>query len=490
MASRGNRLDAVAHMKFCHSRIARILGTATLVHLAACGGDAAKPTGPALDLTTITDINPEPNIVEVNLVAAVGETQYIAGKATQIWGYQDGSKPGAGPIVPGPTIEARKGDTVIVHFRNELPEGTTIHWHGIRVPNGADGTHATQHEIHAGATFDYEFTVMDPGTFWFHPHVRSDVQIERGLYGMLLVRGGTEVPASADRAFILDDVKLDDSGQIAPFVDSDLMIGRQGDLILANGRAGGRIRVKNGARERWRFANAANARYFSLRLKGHKFTVVGWDGGILPEPYQVETVLIAPGERYEVLVDLKGEESESLPLETLYYFRAHGMPYVDPAPIFWLDFEGRAEAPAPLPTTWGPAPDIEINSSTVVQNLVFKDEEAHSETERPRFLINDLEHPNVPDIHGTSDDIEIWNIKNEGEMDHPFHLHGMFFKVLDVNGEPPDHQGWKDTVNLKHPATMRIAIRYGGVGRWMYHCHILEHAENGMMAELVLSPKK
>jgi FtsP/CotA-like multicopper oxidase with cupredoxin domain len=476
-------------MEFFRSRSRAVIGVALLMLGVACGDSDERPTGPALDLTTITDINPAPEVVEVNLVAAVGQIEYVGGKATEIWGYKDGSKADAVPIAPGPTIEARTGDTVIVHFRNELPEGTTIHWHGIRVPNGADGTHATQHEIHVGETFDYQFTVMDAGTFWFHPHVRSHIQIERGLYGMLLVRGEPEIPASADRAFLLDDVKLDANSQIAEFVDSDWMIGRQGDVILANGRSGGRIRVKNGARERWRFANAANARYFSLRLKGHKFTVVGWDGGIIPQPYQVETILIAPGERYEVLVDLKGSENESIALETIYYFRAHGMPYVDPATVFWLDFEGQAAAPAPLPQTWGVTPELDVTASTRVHRLVFKDEEAPSETELPRFFINGMEFPNVPVIQGASDDIEIWSIKNEGEMDHPFHLHGMFFKVLDVDGSPPDHQGWKDTLNLKHPAAYRIAIRYGSAGRWMYHCHILEHAENGMMAELVLSPK-
>jgi FtsP/CotA-like multicopper oxidase with cupredoxin domain len=476
-------------MGFRRPRIAAVVSTASLFLGVSCADDNERPTGPPLDLTTITDINPAADVVEVNLVAAVGQTQYVGGKVTQIWGYKDGSKADAVPIVPGPTIEARRGDTVIVHFRNELPESTTIHWHGIRVPNGSDGTHATQHEIPVGETFDYQFTVMDAGTFWFHPHVRSHIQIERGLYGMLLARGGPDVRVSADRAFVLDDVKLDASGEIAEFVDSDLMIGRQGDVILANGRSGGRIRVKNGARERWRFANAANARYFSLRLKGHKFTVVGWDGGILPEPYQVETVLIAPGERYEVLVDLKGGEGESIALETIYYFRAHGMPYVDPAPVFWLDFEGQDAPPEPLPGTWGPTPDIEVSPTTRVQNLVFKDEEPQTENERPRFFINGMEFPSVPAIQGTSDDIEIWSIKNDGEMDHPFHLHGMFFKVLDVDGSRPDHEGWKDTVNIKHPATMRVAIRYGTAGRWMYHCHILEHAENGMMAELVLSPK-
>ena len=145
--------------------------------------------------------------------------------------------------------------------------------------------------FHRAETFDYTFVAVDAGTFWYHPHMRADVQIERGLAGALIVRGGVNVPVAADRMFVLDDVKLEASGELSQTTDAnDLMLGRQGNVVLANGRSGGQIEVKNGARERWRFVNAANGRYFNLRLPGRSFTVIGWDGGLLAEPYSVESI--------------------------------------------------------------------------------------------------------------------------------------------------------------------------------------------------------
>src|SRR5688572_7243223 len=165
-----------------------------LLAACACGGNATPAAPPELASIPITDVNPASDVVEVNLLARPGETRFLAGKPAQIWGYADGAVAEPRALVPGPLIEARQGDTVIVHFTNMLPEATTIHWHGIRVPNGSDGTHATQHLIQPGETFDYQFVAVDAGTFWYHPHHHSDVQIERGLAGALVVSGGVDVP--------------------------------------------------------------------------------------------------------------------------------------------------------------------------------------------------------------------------------------------------------------------------------------------------------
>jgi FtsP/CotA-like multicopper oxidase with cupredoxin domain len=385
-------------------------------------------------------------------------------------------------------IEARQGDTVIVRFTNLLPEGTTLHWHGIRVPNGSDGTHGTQHEVPPGGTYEYSFVAADAGTFWYHPHVRSDVQIERGLAGALVVRGGVDVPVDADRVFVLDDVKLDAAGALSETSDAlDLMLGRQGNLVLANGRSGGEITVKNGGRERWRLINAANGRYFNLRLPGRAFTVIGWDGGLLERPYSAETVLIAPGERYEVLVELAGTSGEVIPLETIYYFRAHGLPFTNPEPVFAVRIGDAAEPAGPLPSSWAQFTDVPIETDTFVRWFLLEETEPVSEGEEPRFFINGASFPEVPPISARSGDVEIWEFENHAEMDHPMHLHGMFFQPLEVEGAAPVARGWKDTINVKAHERVRVALRFGGRGRWMYHCHILEHVERGMMGELVLS---
>jgi FtsP/CotA-like multicopper oxidase with cupredoxin domain len=471
--------------------VGRFVGPWLAIVAISCGNAGASTQGHdpvPLDLVPITDINPAHDVVEIDLIAAPGRTRFGSHGTTNIWGYADGTREPAEPVVPGPLIEANQGDTVIVHFENRLSEGTTIHWHGVRVPNAMDGAHVTQHEIPPGGTFDYTFVAVDAGTFWYHPHVRSDMQIERGLAGVLIVHGGVDVPVDADRTFVLDDVKLSDDGELSETTDaSDLMLGRQGNVVLANGRSGGQVEVRNGARERWRFVNAANGRYFNVRLPERSFTVIGWDGGLVAEPYSAESVLIAPGERYEVLVELTGAPGETIPVETLYYFRAHGLPYADPEPVFSVKISGEAPPAEPLPAAWGNAEPVPTDANTPVRAIELSEREPVEAGESPAFFINGRAFPEVPIIAATSGAIEIWEFHNMSEMDHPMHLHGMFFQVLESEGEPPLAKGWKDTVNVKSHADVRVAVRFGEAGRWMYHCHILEHAERGMMAELSLS---
>ncbi len=451
-------------------------------------GGPDEPASDPLALTTLVDVNPAPDIVEVSLVAGPATAEYLAGKSADTWAYRDGSIEGSRGSTPGPLLDVKQGDHVIVHFKNELPEATTIHWHGLRVPNASDGTHATQHPIEPGATFDYEFDATEAGTFWYHPHLGADVQIERGLYAPIVVRGGVVPDVSADRVFVLDDVKLEASGMLATTTEQlDMMLGRQGNVLLVNGASKASFEAARGSRERWRFVNAANGRYFNLALPGHTFLVIGWDGGLLAEPYTTERLLVAPGERYEVLVELVGSPGEEIPLQTVHYDRGHNIP--DPGPLELLRVRlgpDVATASAPLPTTWASFEALPTDATTVVRKFVLTEEE-EGLTE-PRFFINGERFPDITPISATEGVVEIWEIQNDAEMDHPFHLHGMFFQVLDVAGAAPEHRGWKDTVNIPQKKTIRFAVRYGTPGRWMYHCHILEHAERGMMGELMVAP--
>jgi FtsP/CotA-like multicopper oxidase with cupredoxin domain len=472
------------------SRRPRTFGLAAALLLAqlSCSSDAANTeTAANLELTKLTDTSPDPDVFEAELVASKGITRYLPDGDADIWGYRDGAVKGSHASVPGPLLEVKRGQTVIVHLRNELTEATTIHWHGLRVPNASDGTPSVQVEVPPGGTYDYRFVANDAGTFWYHPHVHSDVQIERGLYGVVIVRGGPNIPVEADRTFVLDDVKLEATGKLSrDTVPLDVMLGRQGNVVLANGVNDGRIVVKSGARERWRFVNSANGRYFNLRLKKHRFKVIGWDGGVIAEPYDVDTLLIVPGERYEVLVELPDAPGTSLTLETLHYDRGHKIPDPGPIPVFELDVDGAAAKAKALPASWGAPVDLEASTDAPQRNIKLSEKEK-GEDGLPKFFINEQAFPDVPPIEASSGDIEVWRIENTTEMDHPFHLHGMFFRVLDLNGAAPEHDGWKDTVNVPQKQTATLAVRYGETGTWMYHCHILEHAERGMMGELKLA---
>lgn len=460
---------------------------AAAVVATGCSDGKKEPAGG--EMTPIRDLNPAPDIVEVNLIASEAQQRFLADGPATVWAYRDGSVEGARATVPGPLIEASQGDTVIVHFRNELPDSTTVHWHGVRVPNGSDGTLATQPEVAPGGTFDYRFVVVDAGTFWYHPHVRGDVQVERGLYGMLVVKGAPDVAVNVERRFILDDVKLEATGELSATTDPlDVMLGRQGNVLLVNGTTALELRAESGARERWRFVNAANGRYFNLRLPDHTFRVIGWDGGMLAQPYDADALLIAPGERYEVLVELRGEVGAKLALQTVYYDRGHNVPDPGPQDLLTLKLTDTAPAVAALPTAWGEFATLPFDDTTPVQKLVLTEDEG-SPGQDPQFFINGRKFPDVEPLTGTEDDLAIWSVQNDSEMDHPFHLHGMLFQVIDIGGVKPAQTGWKDTVNVPQKTTLRFAVRYGAPGEWMFHCHILEHAERGMMNSIRVGAK-
>jgi len=445
--------------------------------LAACSSsaDAVFPQP-----ERFVDSNPDPAIVEVDLIAEPGTQELLPGKSAEVWTFRDAAADRGS--IPGPLLEANLGDRIIVHFENRLPDPTTVHWHGLRVPNAADGTPLSQVMVEPGATYDYELTALDAGLFWYHPHMEADVQIERGLYAPIVIHGSVEPDVVADRVFVLDDVKLESSGQLSTVTNNlDVMLGRQGNVLLVNGQTRPTLDVAAGTRERWRFVNVANGRYFNLELPGHRFLVIGWDGGPLVTPYEAATILIAPGERYDVLV----EPTADTALRTLYYDRGHDIP--DPGPIELVPIRVGAPGPTPAPLlgVWGDVAPLPIDTST--PRLRFVLEEQETGVTEPTFSINGERYPDVTPTLARKGDLAIWEIVNLAEMDHPFHLHGMSFQILDEAGQIAT-LGWKDTVNVPQQKSLGVAVRYEAEGRWMYHCHILEHAERGMMGELSVSP--
>jgi FtsP/CotA-like multicopper oxidase with cupredoxin domain len=364
--------------------------------------------------------------------------------------------------IPGPLIEARVGDTIRARLTNSLSQPTTIHWHGLRVPAAMDGTASVQPSVEPGESFDYEFTVPDAGTFWYHSHVNETEQLERGLYGPLVVRGPDEPTLDADRVLMLDDLKLDADGRLAPFGDDhELHEGREGDVRLVNGRQEPELAIAGGQVERWRIVNAANTRFMRLSIGGRPFSILGSDGGLIAAPVEATEVLVTPGERVELAVG-PFAEGEVLELEALPYDRGRGEPRRERLATIRV---------GPTKASSASLPDVlrEIESLT----------DDGSETTRT-VSMKALMHGG----HGQRDEdvrvgeLQVWNLVNETSQDHPFHLHGFFFQVLD-DGVP----AWKDTVNVPQKESVRIAwLPDNRPGEWMYHCHILEHHAMGMMA--------
>lgn len=442
------------------------------------GGDAPAPDA-WVDPTPAVDRNPDPKVVEVDLEAKVAQKSYLEGKTTTVWSYNG--------TVPGSLVEANVGDTLIVHFKNSLSKETTIHWHGIRVPNAMDGVTAVQRPIAPGATFTYQFTLRDAGFYWFHPHVMEEEQIQKGLYGVVLVRGPNEPKADDEKIIVLDDVLLSEDGSFNEELDDDMiMLGREGNVLLVNGKTMPALEVKPGALERLRIVNVANGRFFNLALPGHTFRVIGTDGGLIPKPYDTGKLLVAPGERYDVLLVAEGNPGTELMLTNEPYERGHHTGRAEPMPLAKVRIgAGPVLSGRTLPET---GPEIERLPGGPAEATITFDEKYIDG--KLTFLIDGKAYPDVPPINIANGSTHVYDLKNDAEMDHPFHLHGFFFQVLARDGVPvvADALANKDTLILPQRSTMRIVARFDEPGMWMYHCHILEHTERGMMGEIHVAP--
>jgi len=441
-------------------------------------GDVAQPEGwdGQFSLPQPDDLDPAPDVLEFNLEARVAEIELTPGVKTQVWTYNG--------LLPGPFIRAKVGDTIIVHFRNYLPEPTTIHWHGVRVPNAMDGAPGmTQDPIAPGAEFRYEFVLKDAGTFWYHPHQNSTGQVGRGLYGPIVVDDPAEPDIFGDElVLMLSDLSLDGNGQLLPddnggsFGD---LFGREGNVLLVNGRVVPRLLARQGKPQRWRIINAARARYFSFFLPGEPFTRIGGDAGLAARSEQTSRLMIVPGERLDVVYTPSSPPGRVMPLRTRPVDRGYGTDFARrPEMVMEIEtIDAPAVTPMTIPDRLREIPDVDI--SNAVEHTI--DLTIESEGSVVEMGINGVPSWEAEPLPARVGETHVWTVRNDTSFDHPFHLHGYFFRVLDDARIPE----WKDTVNVPVKSSLRIAIEFDErPGMWMYHCHILDHADVGMMGHL------
>jgi FtsP/CotA-like multicopper oxidase with cupredoxin domain len=392
------------------------------------------------------------------------------GRQVRGWGY--------GGAVPGPVITGRVGDVLEVRLVNRLPEPTNVHWHGLRVPAAMDGTESTQWPVPPGGEFVYRFRLPDAGTFWYHPHVNETVQLEKGLYGALIVRGEDEPVLDQERVLVLDDLRLDKHGEIAPFGGMiEHHDGREGGVRLVNGVPEPVLHLSAGQIERWRVVNASSARYIRLSIGGVPFRILGTDGGLIEAPFAVSEALLAPGDRLDLAVG-PFSEGQELAVEALPYFRRtvrrRGLERFATVKV-GPGQPSRAVVPERLRTIEPLAPPSAEPNRTVKLGVKA------SLRNGIQFVVDGEPHHHADPVKAGQ--LQVWDVVNTTQMDHPFHLHGFFFQVLSVDGEPPAYRSWEDVVNVGPRATVRIAwLPDERPGSWMYHCHILEHHAGGMMA--------
>ena len=422
----------------------------------------------------------KPGVVELSLTAAPTKLEMMPGKPTEAWAYNG--------TVPGPTLELREGDLVTVHFTNKLALPTTVHWHGLHLRAGSDGS--PLHPVLPGKSRDYVFRIPlgSAGTYWYHPHpdMTTTEQVSRGLYGALIIRPAKDPLAGiTDRLLVLSDNRFLADGTVdlphhtTEAGNIDAQNGREGDVLFVNGRMMPALSIKPGEWQRLRIINAAAARVFRFAIPGQKLVHVGSDGGLFEKPVEVDELLVANSERVEVLVR-GGEPGSRTVLQTLPYDRYD----IQTRPKDWdqprdvVELRTSNDAPVPaftIPSSLRVVRPINTRVVAARRTLVFAQ----------GMINNKLMDMNRVDIRARLNTTEIWQIENVVGMDHPFHLHGFQFQVIDRDGVPEPFVSWKDSVNVPKHSKVRIAVRFEHFpGKWMYHCHILDHEDMGMMGIL------
>jgi FtsP/CotA-like multicopper oxidase with cupredoxin domain len=469
-------------------RRVNVWGSAVVLLLLAapsCGGDGPAPPGqpPGWDdgirIPRAADTNPDPNVVEVSLDAQPANLSFVPGGPTPVWTYNG--------AIPGPLIRAKVGDRVIAHVSNHLTEDTTVHWHGLRIPVNMDGVpDVTQPAIAPGGSFDYSFVVPDASTFWYHPHFDAAAQVGYGLYGPLVVDDPAEPQGLGDEVvLVLSDIGVNADGSLVPpdsGGDIGTLFGREGNILLVNGKVKPTLKARPGLRQRWRVINAAKTRYFQLSLAGHTFTRIGGDGGLMAAPVTVAEPVLGPAERADLLVVPNGEPGADLVVQWLPFDRGFGATLEPITDLFVVRLEGSPVATPPMPEVHRQITPLDTTGATLVDIRLTQDSLSPFE-----LGINGVAYKDAAPFMADVGETQVWTVSNELDFAHPFHLHGFFFQVLSPSG-PLE---WKDTVNVPVYGSVQFAVRYDDrPGMWMFHCHILDHAEAGMMGTvMVMEPE-
>lgn len=480
-----------------HSRFSgRLFGVAALLVGAIAGSAPAVAEEPmagstarsddSVRLKEAVDRNPDPKIVEVDLTARLAAVEVAPGKQVTAWTYNGG--------LPGPLIRVHVGDRLIVHLTNDLPQPTTLHWHGVRVPIEMDGVpDISQPEVQHGQTFTYDFVARDAGLFWYHPHVLSAAQVGFGLYGPLLVEDPADGVGVADETtLVLSDIGFDEHGVLDPpdlGGGAGMVFGREGPFVLVNGKVRPSMTARAGVPQRWRIVNAAKSRFFYLDLDGQPFVIVGRDGGLQERPETRDILLVTPGERVDVIVAPTGSPGSKLTLASMLYNRGYGsVEYRSIEELLTITFTNDPPAVPPAPPSIGRVitPPSADGATPVDILLSLPPLSVGGDSE---FQVNGVPYWKAKPYLARLGETQLWTVKNDTPWDHPFHLHGFFFIVLDDEGKPVRPLAWKDTVNVPTKKTVRFLVTFDErPGEWMFHCHILDHAEGGLMGTVQVGP--
>lgn len=416
---------------------------------------------------------------------------------TPVWAY-DG-------LVPGPVIKAKKGEEISIEVFNQLGQPTTIHWHGIRIDNAMDGVAGlTQAPIQPGESFVYRFTPPDAGTYWYHPHNRTWEQLARGLYGALIVEGdATDNDFDKDYSILVDDWRLEDTGLIHEPSFKSMHDwshqGRLGNILTLNGKHLEKLDVVVGERVRLRFINTSNARIMKFALENLEPYLIALDGqAVSPVPLNKDGITLAPAQRADLMVDIKGKTGDEIAI-----IENSGRENLVAGYLVCQEGSTKqiSEQPAVrLNSNVIPGPDLSAardlelimtgGAMRFLESAVYKEQKLNG-----RELA--LKHQQVWAFNGVAgmakkpffrakkgETIRL-KLVNKTAWKHAIHLHGHHFLILTRNGINLDNHNheldaYRDTVLLDRDETIEIALVTDNPGKWMMHCHMLEHQASGM----------
>jgi len=475
-------MSSVLHRKI--NRRALLIGS---------GGFAAAALLPRVARTAMDSVKD----LTLTLTAAPGRAPLVGASypSTDVWCY--------GNSIPGPEFRVRQGEPVRVVVRNQLSEDTTVHWHGIRLPNAMDGVPGlTQPPIKPGEQFTYEFTPPDAGTFWYHPHADSLQQLGRGMAGALIVEEPEPIAVDRDILWMLGDWRLTSDAQIARGFGNAMeagMSGRVGNTVTLNGRVSEEEPVRAGERVRLRLVNGALARIMALRFEGHRPVVIAIDGQPC-EPHEPQggRVFLGPAIRIDVMLDMQSEPGRRYRVIDDFY---DGLSYW----LTQLAYDKRPPmrahplaAPISLPRNPLPEPDLasaerhelRLQGGMMGGGAMMGMGGMQGMSHGMSWAINGHSmsgdgHAGMPPLltlqHGRS---YVLTMRNETAWWHPMHLHGYSFRVLSRNGSPVPHRQWADTVLIPPKESVDVTFVADNPGDWMLHCHVTDHQVSGMMTVL------
>jgi FtsP/CotA-like multicopper oxidase with cupredoxin domain len=426
--------------------------------------------------------------LKVTLTAAEGPTR-IAGRGATALTYNGG--------LPGPTLMLRPGDRVNVSLENRMKDPTNLHVHGLHVsPNGnSDNVFVS---IDPGSSFDYEYFLPKDhpsGVYWYHPHHHGMVatQVFGGLYGAIIVEDPIPIPVARERVLVISDITLSGSGAIPAASAMDRVIGREGSLMLVNGQASPQLKARPGDRERWRIVNACSSRYLKLRLDGQQLQLLGIDSGRFPQPQDVTEVTLAPGNRADLLVTaVNGTATlQTLPVDRGTAMGMMSGSVTSSVPVHLATFAVAGAPAAPLARVPAQPSPRDLRTSTVDgrRELTFAMGMGSggmgmgSGSSMMGFTIDGKEFdPARIDTIVQGGTVEEWTLTNTSPMDHPVHLHVWPMQIVEQNGLTANRILWQDVVNVPARSSVRVRIPFEDfTGKTVYHCHILDHEDGGMM---------